>query len=433
MRPSWIDTLTQFVEKKPLVVLRFEGDEWERLEESRHSVNEFTVARLHSLLHGVKVPNPCLVFGESDGGEHLYLGLISSKRAVTTLQTRIKVRRCNHIEPHSETQLLKLVSDKRLAGHLHGKLSSADSIVRLSPKLSSHLVKRLASIKNNRGTMRAFTNSLSAPESFRSAAAQQEDAVRTALRAFGLAPDHRALSLELVKGRETALARVGIMEDSVIEHDAREIPGYGLVKSHLTGRAVFERGSERLEVFTANRRPLEQVFGVDLIYLNEAHRNIVMLQYKMLEPLRKNEAETDWIYRPDEKLDDELGRMRKFAVSHEPDLEYRLNPAVFYLKFVKRDGSISKGGIIMPIDHFECLRRDPASRGPKNGLRVSYDSLSGRYLRQSAFVDLIRSGYIGAYAETTDYLRTLVEAVLEGDRSVVAAIQQSTQTGAIDG
>jgi hypothetical protein len=54
-----------------------------------------------------------------------------------------------------------------------------------------------------------------------------------------------------VEGRETAIARISIMEDSVIEHDARYIPGYDLVKSDLTGPAVFERKNERLVVITA--------------------------------------------------------------------------------------------------------------------------------------------------------------------------------------
>ncbi|MGH9905210.1 MAG: hypothetical protein ACRD8U_06445, partial [Pyrinomonadaceae bacterium] len=58
------------------------------------------------------------------------------------------------------------------------------------------------------------------------------------------------------------------------------------------------------------------------------------------------------------------------------------------------------------------------------GLRVSYKSLGGRYLRQGPFLDLIRSGYIGAHAETTQHLKVLVDAVLDSDRSVVAAIQQ---------
>lgn len=424
----WISTLKQFVEKKPIVVLRFEDEEWKCLQESRRGVNEFTIARPHSLLNGVRVPTPCLIQCRSDSGEYLYFGLISSRSAVTTLESRIKIRRGAQIKPESMAKLIQFVSERIHAQNLEKKLSSTVSVVILSPKLSSHLIEVLASFESNRIAMRVVAGSLVAPKQFNGAEALQEDAVRTALSAFGLTPDDQALSLELVENRETALTRVGIMEDSVIEHDARHIPGYNLVQSDLTGCAIFKRGNERLEVFTANRRPLEHVFGVDLIYLNATRQNIVMLQYKMLEPLRKDAVITDWIYRPDAKLDYEIRRMRKFAADQPPGLhEYRLNPAVFYLKFVKRDGSIKNGGIITPIDHFEKLRTDPACQGPKNGLRVSYESLSGRYLRQSAFLDLIRSGYIGGHAETTAQLKTLIQAVLKNGRAVVAAIQWSTE------
>jgi hypothetical protein len=69
--------------------------------------------------------------------------------------------------------------------------------------------------------------------------------------------------------------------------------------------------------------------------------------------------------------------MRTFAVGHPPKPhEYRLNPEVFYLKLVKRDAQIRGGGIIMPIDHFKQLRKDPACKGPKGGLRISYESLA---------------------------------------------------------
>ncbi|MGH2396269.1 MAG: hypothetical protein ACRDFW_04625 [bacterium] len=425
MAMPWLDVLKQLVEKKPIVVLRFDESEWECLRDSRRSVNEFTIARPHAFLKGVKAPTPCLIQGNSDDDEHLYFGLISSRSPVTTLESRIKVRRSVQIQPNSTTELFRLVTQEPHAKNLKSRLQGRASVVTLSPKLSSHLIERLASIDNNRGAMRAVAESLSTPKRFQGTAALQEDAVRAALMAFGLTPNDQALSLELVAGRETALARVSIMEDSVIEHDARHIPGYDLVRSDLTGHAVFERGEDRLEVFTANRRSLEHCFGVDLIYLNASRQNIVMLQYKMLEPSREETQETDWIYRPDAKLDAQIQRMQAFAVDHPPRAhEYRLNPTVFYLKFVKRDGSISNGGIITPLDHFEKYRRDPACQGPKKGLRVSYRSLSGRYLRQSAFLDLIRAGYIGAHAETTEHMKVLVDAVLQGGRSVVAAIQQ---------
>jgi len=428
MGADWLDKLKHLVEKKPLVILIFDGAEWDSLRESRRGVNEFTIARRHDLLKSAKPSTPCLILGKGSDSESIYFGLISSKSAITTLDSRIKIRRALEIQPSSQSKLIRLVKDRKHAQTLTARLRDGKSVVTLTPKLSSHLVEKLASIAANRGSMRAVAESLFYPKYFKGAESFQEDALLTAFKTFGLAANDRALSLELVEGRETALARVAIMEDQVIQHDARCIPGYELVKSDLTGRAVFEKGNNRLEVFTANRAPLEKVFGVDLIYLNLSRQNIVMLQYKMLEPQQLEDDDTDWIYRPDTKLDDEIGRMKKFAKDHAPGPhEYRLNPAVFYLKFVKRDAMISSGGIVIPLDHFERIRTDPSCKGPKGGLRVSYNSLSGRYLRQNAFMDLIRSGYIGAHAEMTSQLKTLITATLRNGKAVVAAIQQQKE------
>jgi hypothetical protein len=270
--------------------------------------------------------------------------------------------------------------------------------------------------------------SLTSPKYYRGMPAVQEDAVQTALRAFGLSADDQAISVELVSGQDTALARVNIVEDAVVEHDARHVPGYDLIDSDVTGHAVFERGPERLDVFTANKRPLEKVFGVDLVYLNTTRQNVVMVQYKMLEPVEGKNDDKDWVYRPDRNLDSEITRMRKFAKAHPPGaFEYRLNPQVFYLKFVKRDGALRNAGIIMPIDHFDQVRADPACKGPKGGLRLTFETLGGRYLRQGPFLDLIRSGYIGAHAETTAHLSTLVRSIVRGNRALVAAIQSRTR------
>ena len=93
------------------------------------------------------------------------------------------------------------------------------------------------------------------------------------------------------------------------------------------------------------------------------------------------------------------------------------------MKFIKRDGALEDASINIPIDHFERLRTDPTCQGPRGGFRISFESLAGRYLRQNAFLDLIRSGYIGAHTETTAYLKELVQAVVQGDRTVVAAVQ----------
>lgn len=424
MADEWLDNLKQLVLKKPIAVFQFEGDEWIRLRASRLGANEFTIARPHQMVEKVRATTACLIIGKDRNESEVLLGLVTPRTAVTTLESRIKVKRALQIQPSTKADLIKLITAKAHARNFRDRLNSSKSVVLLSPKLSEHLIEKLASIEDNRGAMRAVISSLSVPKYFRGNVAMQEDALQTALRAFGLSAGDKAVSLELAKDRSSALARVNIMEDSVVEHDARTFPSFDLVGSDITGRAVFEKGRERLEVFTANRRPLEKVFGVDLIYMNVSRQNIVMVQYKMLERQERKDGDVDWIYRPDANLSSEISRMDKFSKKHPAGrYEYRLNPEVFYLKFVKRDGALSNAGIVLPIEHFKRLRADPASKGPKGAVRVSYESLAGRYLRQSAFLDLIRSGYIGATAMTASYLKELINAVVEGDRAVVAAIQ----------
>ena len=414
MSDDWVRQFKQIVEKKPLVVMQFSGEEWERLRHSRRGVNEFTLARSHDVVGDLKTPTACLIFGKnaySDEGE-AYIGQVSSRQAVTTLESRVKVKRVVRISPNSPQALLQLVTESPHAGNLRRRFGANSDIVVLSPKLSGYIIEQLAAIEGNRGPMRAASASLSSPNRYQRMGAMQEDAVHTALRAFGLSSDDRAVSMELGSGQETALARINILEDAVVEHDARYVPGYDLVHSDVTGHAVFEKGMERLDVFTANRRDLEHAFGVDLIYLNRPKKNVVMVQYKMLEAVRCEDKNTDWIYRPDANLNSEIKRMRAFARVNRPgEFEYRLNSEVFYLKFVKRDGALHNSGIIMPIDHFETTRSAPDCRGPKGGIRLSYDALEGRYLRQGPFLDLVRSGYIGAHAETTAHLTTLIAKI----------------------
>jgi hypothetical protein len=423
-KKDWLDEFRSLVAAKPIVVLRFDTDEWESINESRRGTTHFTVARSHASLEHVRSPTACLIFAEEFGGErHAYIALLTARSPVTTLDTRMTIERAHQISPRSEEALIELVTGKSLATNLRNRLKKADRVVPLSPVLSTHLVERLSEIDSNRGVMRSLVASLDVPRTYASNSALQEDAVSMVLRAFGISPHDPARSLTMVEGRETALARISIREDAVIEHDARSIPPFDLVGSDLTGRAVFEYGGERLEVITANKRPLEEVLGVDLIYLNAVKKNVVAVQYKMLES-----EGSDWIYRPDAQLRKEIERMKRFARARPAGpYEYRLNPQVFYLKFVRRDAQLGKSAITVPIDHYEILRTDPKCKGPKGAFLISYENLAGCYLRQEPFLDLIRSGYVGAHAETSADLQRLIDAVLKDDRAVVAAIHSAIE------
>lgn len=430
MSENWLRILERTVRQRRLAVFQFDGEEWCHLRDSRRGLAEFTIARFHESLDKLQTPTACLILGQDEFETQIRFGLASSRSPVSTLESRVKITRAQQIQPSSKVELLRLVTEKPHSTKLQERFTPNDAVMVLSPELSVQLVGILAGLETNQASMRVVAGALASPKRYSDMAAVQHDAVQTALRAFGLSPDDPATFLELMRAEETALARVNILEDAVVEHDAREVPGYNFVGSDVTGRAIFERDADRLEIYTANRRPLEHTFGVDLIYLNATRQNIVMLQYKMLERHNSRNG-VDWMYWPDDRLESEIARMHEFREKHSPSPgEYRLNPEIFYLKFVKRDGALSKASITMPIDHFERLRKDPTCRGPKGGFRISFESLAGRYLRQWAFFDLIRSGYIGSHAETTKHLRVLVDAVMKGDKAVVAAIQlQRNDTG----
>ena len=269
--------------------------------------------------------------------------------------------------------------------------------------------------------MRRLSGELERPRTHSGNSILQEDAIHMALRAFEITPHDEEFLLETMG--QTTLDRVNIHEDSVIEHDARYVPEFTLPDSDFTGRAVFEKRGERLEVVTANRRPLEEVLGVDLIYLNAIKQNVVMLQYKMLEP-SENDKHMDWIYRPDVQLEEQITRMKYFSRAWPPGpFEYRINSQLFYLKFIKRDASLGKSLIMMPVEHFEVLRKDPDCQGPQGAFRISFETLASRYMRQEPFFQLLRSGYIGVHAETASNLTNLIEVILKNGRGVVAASQ----------
>ena len=435
---DWIKPLTEHVESNNIVIFRFSDDEWGRLAYAPRSldcIKPFTVARSHSLLDGFSVPTVGLLFGEGPIGTEAFLSLVDSKQAISTLESRVKVINIAPVSIETEHDLLQLVAKRGLKTRFRSRLSSKESVVSVGSGLSVHLIERLADNEDNHWAMQRIVAALNSPKTYSNNAALQQDAVNLALKAFGIPPTEPADYVETTGNGETALASVElaengfvkIYEDAVIEDDARHVPGFTFIGSDKTGLARYSNGRDTLEIITANRRDLERAFGIDLIYLNAVKQSVVMVQYKMLEPHGKGKA-TDWIYRPDKQFEREVERMKRFNLQHAPgQLEYRINPQVFYLRFVRRDAQLSNVTATLPIDHFEVLRDSPECKGPRGGFRITHDTLDGRYLRQEAFLDLLRSGYIGAHAQTTAHLETLIRKILNGNRALVAALH-STRT-----
>jgi len=82
------------------------------------------------------------------------------------------------------------------------------------------------------------------------------------------------------------LPEARVREDAMLATDFSVLPGFEAIRTHPFAAREF-RGSEnpdlRLTVIMANRLPLEEQTGADLIYYNETFHCFIFVQYKAME------------------------------------------------------------------------------------------------------------------------------------------------------
>lgn len=429
---EWVKELKAHVSRHPVVILNLQRRELYGLKGTRDGMRQFSLTRAHEAAEGISTPCIFLFFAEKPrpfGGSAdppaAYVAVFKAKGATATLDSRLTIRRGVQIQPSTPAALAELFKGGKFEQDIKKRLNKDESLVPLGPKESINLIEKLLDIEANRRSLRILAGGLTKPQP-ESIERLQLDALKMALRAFGLPEDAPAATMNLAGGSKTSLARLNVHEDGVIEHDARVVPGYEFVGSDVRGQATFRKGHQTLEVYTANRRKLEEAFGVDLIYLNLFHRNAVLVQYKMLNPQGSEDDPTDWVYREDDHLQKQLETMRLFSQSDGTADGFRLSREAFYFKFVRRREPKTSTNVLLPLGHLEDVLQDSAFRTARGNVRVGYKGLDGRYMRQTAFIDLLQAGYIGSDASTTEHLRALIDGVLSGDDSLVIAVQRLT-------
>jgi hypothetical protein len=137
---TWSEELVARVERNPLAVLRLDISEWSALRESRRGVGEFTTAFPHADFSQLKAPTLCLLLAEVDDEHCAYLGLIGARSAITTLHSRVKVKRAVHVKPAEPPALIELLTTPAHRTTLTKRLPQGRGLAVLSPKLSSELV-----------------------------------------------------------------------------------------------------------------------------------------------------------------------------------------------------------------------------------------------------------------------------------------------------
>ena len=433
--------IANWVQKKPMILIRFDEAFSESLLNSQQGFEHLTMVKPHWFFQKCKLPTICLLqtIRKSGGwgtGELIenkcYLAVATRKTTVSTFDSRLTLKKLRALHTDSLEALEALVSDARMKRLLSDRLPDEGGVTNLSPKLSAHLVEILAANSENNSALDTALSILPGLRQVTNANWAQENAIQTAIAAFGIRGNAIPDQVALKRGASSGLGMIGahLYEDNVVHSDASRLPGFDAISPDVTGRAVFQKGDERLVIYTANKLPLEQMLGVDLIYINETRGNIIMIQYKMLEEDKQANDNRDWLFRPDKQLRDEIARMRL------PDFkgslnDYRLSRNPFFFKFVKRKiVDDMHQSFFVSLDHLNKILASPEAKGPKGGVRLSYETLDGTYLREADMLGLIRSGYIGTHKAETAALATIIQEAAKGNKAVVLAWQQKTQEAA---
>lgn len=269
--------------------------------------------------------------------------------------------------------------------------------------------------------------------------AYQKEALGLALEIAGISRDDLLAWTPTDASQQSfldGLPGAQVREDAMLLSDFSTVPGFEVVReaTHY-GSKVFaseQDRSKRLTVIMANRLPLEQQTGADLIYFNEAYRSFVMVQYKAME---KRDDEMEFRWQEKDQFCDEIKRMetlleelKKLPSGEHPD-GFRFSDNPFFLKFCPRvvfnpdDKGLFKG-IYLPLDLWK--RADAAGRftGPRGGKVLTFQNV-GRRINNSEFVGLVAGSWVGTSIEQSAVLSEIVRKVLETGKTVTIAIKHT--------
>lgn len=414
-------------------ILRFSTDRQqvfdERLDEEpfAEAVPEFE--------HSRNLPLVCFVVSRTNILTHICLG--SRGRLAGTDLRRLNMSGFFAVRPEiSIDRLLPQIAARN-------KAKVAERLERgglLSPKAFEALVAAISNLSEEAATVLSRyreerTERIARlPGAVQHALAEQKEAVGTALAIAGI--DRNELSgwdfsestgpVSFIEG----LPKVRLREDQMVINDLSVLPGHEEIESSIHGATVFENSQSRLTVVLANRLPLEEQTGADLIYYNETFKCFLMVQYKAME-----EEGGEAVFRfPNEQLTEEIRRMDGLlsilsaAGSNSEADGYRLNENPFFLKVCPRivfnpDNVGLSTGMYLPLAYWKLLSEHSGLVGPRGGKFLSYRNVR-RYFDNSEFINIASGGWVGTNILQSSILRDAIRTTLESGRAAVIAINE---------
>ncbi|MBT3358823.1 MAG: hypothetical protein HN403_04260 [Rhodospirillales bacterium] len=267
----------------------------------------------------------------------------------------------------------------------------------------------------------------------------QKETLGIALEISGIAKDD-LLEWQPAAGSQQSfldgLPGAQVREDAMLLADFSTMPGFEAIgETTHYGSKVFKKEQDpsvRLTVIMANRLPLEQQTGADLIYFNEAYKSFVMVQYKAMEK-GNDQAEFRWqagdqFVQEIARMEELLAELSKIRSGNDPD-GYRFSENPFFLKFCPRvvfnpdDKGLFKG-IYLPLELWKRANAAGRLKGPKGGNVLSFQNV-GRRINNTEFVNLVSGSWVGTSIEQSAILGPLIREILASGKTVTFAIKHA--------
>lgn len=394
--------------------------------------------------HSRTAPLVCFIVS---AGKLTHIGLGRRGMRAGTGLSRLNINQAEELqEPVSLRKLLNrlpkrnaaAVSKRFQSGGLltdKGLHAVIESVRQLSTQAST-LLERFSQVR----TKRIERLSVKA----RNNLAQQKEALLTALSIARLSRDpvrEWAPSDGTPVSFLDDLPSARLREDPMVVNDLQNLPGFDVIKTYTYGAAVFESDetSERLTIILANRLPLEEQTGTDLIYFNETYQSFVMVQYKAMEREDDENGGVHAVFRlPNAQLKEEINRMDVVlgalkACAINADIGgFRLTENPFFLKLCPRlvfnpDDVKLVPGMYLPLDYWKLLENDPGIKGPKGGSRITYENAK-RYFDNTSFVTVVSKAWVGTTPSQSQMLQDVIRATLKTGKAVAVAIKPKKST-----
>lgn len=392
-------------------------------------------------VHSRNVPLICFIQGYKGHITHIASGSRASK-AGTEIR-KLNLEGIYELEKAIDIDYIPSYLSSSVQNYVYKKLKKGGLIATKSFYELVDAIKILApdttDILNRYSKTRALRIS-KLPDKIRTNLAEQKETLLTALQIAEIDRDDTLdwdvkedeVPQSFLQGLQSACLR----EDQILINDLTNVPGFNYIRSSSYSAAFFENDDTKLTVIMANRLPLEELTGTDLIYYNQTFSCFILVQYKAMEDEARDEAgNKEHIFRiPNDQLKKEISRMdllyetlKKCDGNVELD-SYRFNDNPFFLKICPRivfnpDDARVTPGMYLPLDYWKKLENDQCIDGPKGGKGVTYKNVK-RYFDNTEFATLVAKAWVGTTINQSQLLEEIIKKTIESGRAVTLAVKE---------